>query len=131
MSDPEDPLAELALYIADEVGVVPDGIRRMGALGPEWVTAFTNLRRAVGGERPGGLDPGMQSLVFMVIATTCNHVEGAVAHGRHALSRGVPEASILQALSQVMLFAGTHTWARTGSVVVRELGLGENRQEST
>lgn len=131
MSDRPDPLEELTQYIADEVGVVPEGVKRMGAIGPEWVQAFLDLRRAVSAGRPGGLDPGMQSLVFMVIATTCNHVEGAVAHGRQALARGVSETSIIQALSQVMLFAGTHTWARTGSIVVRELGLDQRGQEST
>lgn len=123
-----DPIQELAQYIAEEVGVVPDGIRKMEAFGPEWVRAFTDLRKAVSNERPEGLDAGTQSLLFMVIATTLNHVEGAVAHARHAMNRGVPGKSIVQALSQVMLFAGTHTWARTGSVVVRELGLHEDPQ---
>ena len=127
MSEP-DPIQELADYIADEVGVVPDGIRRMEAFGPDWVKAFTAIRKAVSDDRPEGLDPGMQSLIFMVIATTLNHVDGAVAHARHAMKRGVPTASVVQALSQVMLFAGTHTWARTGSVVVRELGLTEDPQ---
>lgn len=113
----------LAAYIMDEVGVVPDGIRAMAGLGEEWVSSFLTLRKAISDEREGGLDQGMQALVFMVIAVTLNHLEGAIAHARRAIDCGVHPNSVRQALTQVTLFAGTNTWARTGSKVVRELNL--------
>lgn len=110
-------------HFRESLGVVPEPIVDMAALGDEWADAYLHVRQTLLKERPGGLDFGTQSLIFSLLDVVCGNLAGAVHHGRNAMRNGIESQAIYQGLMQVFLVFGVSSWGITGHRLVRELGL--------
>ncbi len=102
---------------------VPDPVVSMGAFGEKWAEGFLSIRETIFEDREDGLSFGMKSLLFCVLALTGGHTDGAIQHGRNALSNGVSKNAMMEAMMQVKLVNGIQNWGVHGYRVVRELGL--------
>jgi alkylhydroperoxidase/carboxymuconolactone decarboxylase family protein YurZ len=116
-------------HFEESLGVVPDPIRDMAALGDKWADAYLSTRTALLEPREGGLDFGTQSLIFSLLDVVAGNLPGAVHHGRRALQNGIEPAAMMQGLMQVFLVFGVQSWGITGHRLVSELDLVPNIED--
>jgi hypothetical protein len=101
-------------------GTVPPIIAALADMNPIAAAAYTGLRAWLFEDHADGLTRGQKELIFTIIDVFANHPEGARLHVRAGLASGLPLMQVREALTEVIMVAGTSPFAEVGAGIWEE-----------
>ncbi|GBC69869.1 hypothetical protein HRbin01_01574 [archaeon HR01] len=111
---------EVKDYFRRELGWVPEFVELLAEYTPAALKGMLEFRRGFMAEPPSGaLSKKIKELIFIVLDTVANNVEGGRAHARAAVRAGATVAEIAEALVMTMYLRGVPTMEVAGKEILR------------
>lgn len=111
---------EVVEYFRRELGWVPEFVELLAEYTPTALKGMLEFRRGFMAEPPtGALPKKVKELIFIVLDTVSNNVEGGKAHARAAVKAGATVAEIAEALVMTMYLRGVPTMEVAGKEILK------------
>jgi len=111
---------EVVEYFRRELGWVPEFVELLADFTPMALKGMLEFRKSIMAEPPNGALPKkIKELLFIVLDTVANNIEGGKAHARAAVRSGATVAEIAEALVITMYLRGIPTMEVTGKEILK------------
>lgn len=111
---------EVIEYFKQELGWVPEFVELLADYTPAALKGMLEFRRSFMAEPPvGALQKKVKELIFVVLDTVVNNIEGGKAHARAAIKAGATVAEIAEALVITMYITGIPSMEVAGKEILK------------
>lgn len=102
-------------HFEETLGNVPEAIRAMIEYAPEYFDGYIRMRKYIYQSPPKDqLDLKTTELIYVILDTVTENLDGAKNHLRPALDAGLTTGELMQAMMQVVHVRGITPWGTTG-----------------
>lgn len=118
---------DILSYYKEELGWNPPFAQILGKYVPEGLEGYLKIREGI---NEGSLDKKTRELIFTILDSLDNELEGAKAHARAAVDNGLTPKELTEAFMIVTVVKGINTLCKTGVHVIEAAEEREKENKS-